>query len=200
MDNLNAIPLFQRHLDTLKKTSKDEHEKGQEQYLTESTMEAINFDDVKCEYITGLHLSDTPRSCDALFQHNQCLYFVEFKGGYIDNPKKYEVWEKIYNSVLIVSDVMALRMSDLRKEAEFVLVYSEDKNSENTDEELKEKNRRSLNSPSYTQIAKDVNRFAKDELICFGLGKYQNYCFRRIHTYTEKEFEDFLNRLGLPVS
>ncbi len=45
MINLEDFTILQRHMSTLKETSKDNHD-GYDYYMTESMMPAVNFDDV----------------------------------------------------------------------------------------------------------------------------------------------------------
>ena len=64
MIDVNAYPILERHRSTLAQTSWDNKNRA---YMTTSTLDAINFDGVKNEYIKGLRLKDTPSSVDALF-------------------------------------------------------------------------------------------------------------------------------------
>ena len=90
----NAI--FTNHISTLKDTSLDKREK-ETYYMTSSARSAINFDDVKNEYIKSLDMSETPSSNDALFEDgNGSVVFVEFKNKKIDSKTQYRIRRKIY--------------------------------------------------------------------------------------------------------
>ena len=193
MIDLNSIEIFQKNKCTLKKTSKDEHDNGFKLYLTESCLNVINFDVVKDKYAKPFHLEYCPRSCDALFQSTDCYVFVEFKAGKITKQKQYQILQKIYDSLLIFSDISHLTIGELRNEAEFILVYDEKANLDNTDPELKEKStQRIQESASLKQFEKTIAGFAKKEITCFGLGFFEKYCFKRVHTFSEKEFDEYL--------
>lgn len=63
--------------------------------MTLSTREAVNFDDVKEEYVKQLGVSEIPKSNDALFDDGKgFLVFIEFKNGFMDRPKQFAVRKK----------------------------------------------------------------------------------------------------------
>lgn len=89
MIDINKHKLLRDNVSTLKETSIDTHDNNNIKYMTASEREAINFDNVKKEYIKNLALTDEPKSNDALFiNKNDDLVFVEFKNGYMDTAKK----------------------------------------------------------------------------------------------------------------
>ena len=49
-------------------------------------------------------------------------------------------------------------------------------------------------SKAYDSLAKGIFGMAKKEYVCFGVDIFKNYCFKDVHTYTEKEFEEYLER------
>ena len=188
--------VFIEHHTTLKETSLDQ--KGDKMYyMTSSTLDAINFDDVKTEYIKSLKMSETPSSNDALFEDGKgAIVFVEFKNKRIKKDVQSSICKKIYDSVLMFTDLTSTTISTLRGSAKYILVYSESKNKDNgIDNDLSEKNEYIQSSSSYNCIAKTINGYAKKEYICFGLRRFLNYCFKEVHTFTEKEFEAYLNNL-----
>ena len=63
----------------------------------------------------------------------------------------------------------------MRKTDEFILVYNEEK--------------------SKYVIAKYFTKKAGNEFIRFGLERYDGLYFKSVHTYTEKEFEKFMDEL-----
>jgi len=67
MIDLSAHPILARNTTTLKETSCNAQSLTNP-YMTNSTLEVINFDAVKTEYIDSLHLSEVPNSNDALLQ------------------------------------------------------------------------------------------------------------------------------------
>lgn len=191
MIDISSIAIFNHHPSTLKETSKDEHDAGVVNYLTNSTQAAISFDAVKTEYVKDLGLSESPKSCDALFvKPNGELAVIEFKAGSIDRTKQFEIRQKIYDSALIFCDVAGVGISQMRKDVEFILVYRESANVGSTAEK-----KQAQAAPSLDAFAKGVSRLAKQEYICFGLRRFENYCFKKVHTYNEDEFENYLSLL-----
>lgn len=197
MIDLDSYPIFADNRSTLKETSLDNRD-GKAVYMTESSLPAIDFDGVKEGYVKDLGLSETPRSNDALFEDGEGgLVFAEFKNGHMDRPTQFAVRKKIYDSVLIFTDITSTRISDLRKAVKYILVYNESANRDNrSDEELTKKNSRAVQpSSSFDCFAKMVSRYADEEYICFGLRIFQKYCFKEVHTFTVDEFEAYLTTL-----
>ena len=197
MINLSDYPIFANHVSTLKETSLDTND-GQRKYMTQSSRDSINFDEVKEEYVSGLRLSSNPKSSDALFDDGSgSIIFVEFKNGYMDSKKQFDVRKKVYDSLLIFTDITSTGISNMRNTANFILVYNESVNRRNTsDPELKKKQNSEVQpSLSFDNIAKTLGKYAKEEYICFGLKIFKDYCFKEVHTFTEDEFEAYLSTL-----
>lgn len=199
--DLNKISVFTSHLSTLKETSKDDSGK-ENQYMISSDLNVINFDAVKKDYVVGLKMSKMPMSIDALFDDGKGkLLFVEFKNGRIDHKKQRDLQKKVYDSILIFTDLTSTSISYMRGHMEFIFVYNDCKNQHNTtDTELMEKNNEVQPSKSYTRIVKNLAKQAKKEYICFGMRAFKNYCFKDVHTFTENEFENYLSELGLSIN
>lgn len=189
--------MFTDHLSTLKETSLDDRD-GKQAYMTQSLRSSVNFDSVKEAYVKNLGLSEIPKSNDALFDDGHgMLVFVEFKNGFIDWPKQFALRKKIYDSVLIFTDITNRRISDMRNTVNYILVYNESVNQKSScDEELKKKRKTAVQpSSSFDCVAKTIGRYAGEEYICFGLKIFLNYCFKEVHTFTETEFETYLSNL-----
>jgi len=153
MTDFSTYPILSRHITTLKDTSIDKRDSGEAVYMTGSTRPAVHFDQVKEEYVKDLKLSEVPKSNDALITDGDDKFiFIEFKNGYMDRTKQFSVRKKIYDSVLIFSDIISIGISDMRTRVEYILVY-------------------------------------------FGVKLFENYCFKKVHTYTEKEFERYISAL-----
>ena len=120
------------------------------------------------------------------------LIFVEFKNGFMDAKKKFDVRKKIYDSVIILTDILNLGISKLRDQMEYVLVYNENINED--EKEILQKKSYVQPSKAYDSLAKGIFGMAKKEYVCFGVDIFKNYCFKDVHTYTEKEFEEYLER------
>lgn len=190
--NFNDYPILKNNISTLKEASIDKHDLNDIKYMTCSERQAVNFDDVKRDYVEKLSLSEVPKSNDALFlSKNNKLIFVEFKNGFMDKPKKFSVRKKIYDSIIILTDILNIGVSRLRDEMEYILVYNESINSDE-EESLKKKQYLVQHSKAFDFFAKSVSQMANTEYVCYGISIFKNYCFSNVHTYTEAEFEDFL--------
>jgi hypothetical protein len=107
------------------------------------------------------------------------MYFIEFKNGVISrkngdaDPKKIsEIKLKIFDSLLILTDIISKAVSFTRKNLNYVLVYNEEKNS--------------LKCIAKYFIGKSGHG---KHLIRFGLERFETLYFKNVFTYTEKEFE-----------
>lgn len=195
MVDISTYPILSDCMTTLKDTSIDDRDGGEVAYMTESTRSAVDFDKVKEEYVRSLRLSEVPKSNDALMSDEKGgLVFVEFKNGYMDKTKQFGVRKKIYDSVLIFSDIASVKISEMRTCMEYILVYNATANRNNLDI-IKEKKTHVQPSASFDSFAKGVSRLAREEYVCFGVKLFENYCFKKVHTYTEKEFEEYLAAL-----
>ena len=197
MVDLNAFQIFADHFSNLKETSIDKRD-GTPQYMTLSTRKAVNFDGVKEEYVKPLGISEIPKSNDALFDDGKgFLVFVEFKNGVMDCSKQFAVRKKVYDSVLIFTDITSTGISYMRDHVKYILVYNETANQNNEiDKDLKKKRKMAVQpSSAFDAFAKNVGKYANEEYVCFGLKIFQNYCFKEVHTYTEAEFNAYLSLL-----
>lgn len=181
-----------KHRNTLKNISYD---KAHDEYMVESSVIAIDFDEVVKEYKGERQLYQIPKSNDALvFEEGGRIFFVEFKNGamksQVDSCKI-----KIYDSNLILMDLTGISVEDLRKSVEYVLVYNEKKGEAFIESEKNKACGKISTSPSLTRIGQIFSGYGKSEFVLFGLKKFQNYCFKAVHTYTVREFEEYLGRI-----
>lgn len=148
------------------------------QYMTNSSLVAINFDNVKKDYIESLHLSETPKSNDALYlKKDGNLLFVEFKSGTINKSIMHDLRRKIYDSVLILGDILDQGISCMRENLDYILVHNEG----------------AFGGPtSYNILVENINKNANVELVYGGLNAFKGYCFRTVATQPISDFEEFL--------
>ena len=179
---------------TLKQTSKDDNN---EEYMTESQIKVINFDSVGGDkYTRNNNLSIQLKTNDVLFLHNDRRYtFIEFKNGKlldksnrIDIKKLKDIELKILNSMFVLGDIEEKSLNTLKEITNYILVYNEEKNSPNEKNSISEIGNYFINQGSSLSVGE--NTFGKDEIICFGLEKFKNYCFKNVHTYSKEEFEE----------
>ena len=187
MINIGEHPILKKYINTLKETSLD-GESSIAEYMTESQIEVVDFDKVKEEYAGNLHLSIRPTSNDALhIAAGSNDTFIEFKNGSLwQEKKRAEVRSKIYNSVLMLTDIIGENISYTRKHLNYILVYNETKNPD--EENINEKTE-VQDSQAREEISKSIFKLAKDRKIGFGLDKFKGYCFKEVATYTKEEFE-----------
>lgn len=184
MINIDDFEIFKNNLSTLKETSIDNHD-GVDSYMTESVLEVINFDKVKDEYIKGMRLHEVPKSNDVLYigQDGE-LTFIEFKNGQMIKDKIFNVRLKIFDSLLIFTDIIGQGVNFTRTNMKYILVYNEEKNSP----EITKTTVRS--SSSRDEIAKKlIEQKGKGKFIRFNLERFKNLYFNDISTYTKHEFE-----------
>lgn len=197
MRNLNDYPLFASRHTTLKKASCDDRA-GVKVYMTDSTLDVVAFDKIKNAYCKKYRLSELPESNDALFEDDKGNYvFVEFKNGFIAQKIVFELQKKIYDSVFMFSGVTSLGIPEMRETLSYILVYNDKANCGNEDKILQEKLKSAVSSsPSLDSIGKATAKWAKNEYICFGLSFFKGFCFKEVHTYTQGEFEQYLESIG----
>ena len=176
--NFNDYPILKDNMSTLKETSIDKHEQNKVTYMTDSDRDAVNFDNVKEAYIENLGVHEVPKSNDALFLNNRDdLVFVEFKNGFMDNAKKYAVRKKIYDSIIILTDILDKGVSHLRDHMEYILVYNESVNAGEKD--VLNKNEAVVqHSEAFDYFAKSVGKMANEEYVCFGIKLFGSACGR----------------------
>lgn len=188
----NNIPIFKDNMTSFKETSHDKDSKVPG-YMTNSEIRVINFDKVKDCYIKEMFLSNTPCSNDALYiGKDNKLFFVEFKNGALGKNKKmiFNVYNKIYDSLLIFNDIVHQNISFCRENLYFILVYNESKNL------YEECGAKHEDSPK-AMISKFIHNKAKKKFVRFGLEKFEKIYFKEVFTYTESEFENvFLTQIS----
>jgi len=174
-------------------TSKDNHD-GTDTFMTESALNVVNFDAVKDAYIRELRVSETPASNDALYMDNFGeYYFIEFKNGYIDKKKIYEIRLKIFDSLLMFTDIIGRGVSFTRNKMNYILVYNEGKNP------LPDGMQGGMQvSPSREAIARNIiEQKAKKTYKRFNLERFEKLYFKNVYTYTEETFEsEFISKFS----
>ena len=180
-----------KHICTIREASMDtEHHIP----MVDSDFLVVNFDDVKNTYNKKL------KSNDALFVDSRHrIFFIEFKNGTIDDIKNIELYEKIYDSINILSDISCKEeiplisfnpISQVKKSCTYSLVYNDEKVDQ---EHLTERTKAGLNRQnvrfSQIEIKKHLGKKSNKEIILFGLDFFRGYLFCNVHTYTVSEFQ-----------
>lgn len=187
MTNLSQVSIFNNNLKTLHDTSYDE---DNNQYMTNSTFPAIDFDDVKLSYVLSNSTisSANMRSNDALVildSVNGKFLFIEFKNGDIQsNHKKEEIRCKIAESLLIFNDIINETLTFDRNSVNYILVYNKGNNPKFQDQR----------TSSLTKIATSIGATANMTYLINGFDRYRAY-FHDIKTINETEFSVIVNQL-----
>lgn len=174
---LNTI--LSSHITKLFRTSRD-NSKGKN--MTEIKTEVVNFDKIPAEYAKNKGLATLPKSVDALLvTENDQWVFIEFKNGAVD---KCEVHRKIYDSLIMLIDLGIKDNFDFfRKNGSYVLVYNSEKYKKGC---LEHRNK----------IYEYSTRRANTETKLFELEKLEKYLLNSVHTYTVKEFEEYMKNIN----
>ena len=160
------------HFATLKKTSRDP---TNNQYMTESTIDVIDFDKIPKEFARGKGWPGVPKSNDALYIDSSVWTFIEFKNGHID---KADVYRKIYDSIIMLLELKIVPDVDfVRKHIRYILVCK------------KTQVQPAQESENRTTIYSHIKNRANAETVLFELDKLQGYLLAEVHTYSPEEFE-----------
>lgn len=172
MINIDEYPILKEHITTLKKTSKDNNHKNNIEYMTNSKLPVINFDKVAKAYAREHNLKILLTSNDAVFlDENSNAIFIEFKNGNISKEELDNVKQKLYESVLMLLDILDEKISYSRDNIRYILVYNGVKNSR-------------------VSIGTHIAQKAGNHFIEFGLSRFKGLCLKDIYTYTKEEFEE----------
>lgn len=175
MINVNDYDILRNNRKSLKELSKDT---ANSEYMTESSLDAIDFDTVKESYTHKLKLSRANAfSVDAILCKNNKIIFIEFKNGFMEKSTIQNVHNKIRDSLLLCNAITDINVRTTQKEAEFILVYNERKNN------------------SKKNITNSIMKKAKKEMILFGLQRFETLYFKDVHTYTKQEFKQYIQNL-----
>jgi len=189
MIDIEKNDLFENSKSTLRKTSMDgPGGSNAKQYMSESDLEVYDFDKIKRKHTGALHVSH-PKSSDAFYinKTQSEMFLIEFKNGRLgkigqcDSCKrefygKREVWIKIFDSLLILAELLSISISDARNKLGYILVYNDDKNP--------------LSEEGTEAIGKYViGDRGEDKFVVFGLGRFEKLYFKSVHTVTKDEFK-----------
>lgn len=184
MKDYKSIPIFNSNIESIKEVSYDDKNK---EYMITSQLQVINFDKVKKEYCKNFSIKSPPKSCDGLYISGDKIFLLEFKNGKVDS---FDVGRKIYDSILIFSDLTESRISETRKNVEYILIYNKEKNNSGREDE-KNSARNIQQSENYEKLEQSFFKIAKEEMKKFNLERFETYVLKEIHTYTKEEFEKF---------
>lgn len=187
---------------SLQQASYDEEH---DEYMVESQLQVCLFDRVKDWYVREKvsNVNPLPKSNDALFFGNEESFFIEFKNGKIDNAENFNLYKKIYDSLLILFDLdysdqkgrKVNSISYARANMNYILVYNEERYHEagptrQTKEGFERQNVEKKGSIHRDKLYKRIRNLANEELIKFGLDQFEHYLFKNVYTFTVTEFQE----------
>ncbi len=183
MINVNDYEIFCKNTSTMKKASKDD---TNDEYMTECDKQVVNFDRVVKNYCGDASVSSVD-SNDVLIvsDDNQTATFIEFKNGYVDKKTQYKLLKKIYDSILIFTDITNESISSTKQFLNYILVYNGEKNPDESNPKTEYRE-----SKSRDEIDKTILGYGKETHIKYGLEFLKGYCFKEVNTYTKSEFEE----------
>lgn len=170
---------------SLKELSKDT---SNQEYMCESQLQVMNFDQMPKIYQQWLKCRTTPKSNDVLYiTSNDMWYFIEFKNGRI---KKADVHNKIYDSIIMLIDMAIIPdFQFAREHIIYILVYNQGKNSEIEQ------------STSRQEIYSFMCRQSGQNNCFWGINQFEGYILKESHTYSCEEFQqNFIDQMETAVS
>lgn len=178
---------FAVHISTLKEASANRPGHGQVSYMTESDLPVINFDQVMADYARRFHV-DTPASNDALLQVGDTCYFLEFKDGNM-RSEIHGVKRKIFESLLVLGDMLGKTISFSRAHMVYVLVYNQEKSERFIHPQMGKDEYRP--SPSHLKIMDCMGNLAKTPPDVFGLRRqFKGIYFNEVYSCSKEDFND----------
>lgn len=176
MIDIEEISEFKCSISELKKTSYDD---SNEQYMTESNLSVYNFDNVMKHYCKSRKIKKyIPSSADAFYVcKNNEMYLIEFKNGRINKEDIFGIKKKILESLLVMTDLFKIHISDTREDLNFILVYNNVKNT------------------SYEEMVQSLDDIAKNDNSMYSLKLFEKIYFKEVFTLNQEEFEnDFVKK------
>jgi hypothetical protein len=184
---------------TVKKISWDD---ANNEYLSEIEEKACDFDAVKMDYCKELLLDYYFKSNDMLFiNENEELYFVEFKNGQLDRNKLAEIEYKIYDSLLIILDILDKTLRFSRDKIHYALVYNSEKNTNEMFLANGLRGKRDItSSPAMITLTNTLNAKANQKYrALFGLEKFVGGYFKKVYTVDKIDCDIFLKEKVLSI-
>ena len=184
-----SYDFFKNSKSTLKDTSFD---KTNNEYMTESLIEVVDFDKATKRYYRKLKLEPLS-SNDALLQmKNKDIVFIEFKNGRFSNRTKNQLDKKNADSIKVSCNILKISPEELKPHCDYILVYNLQKNQMLIERDVLEANNEIQQSLEYNKIGSWSTKLAKKEYVAFGLRKYENKYFSKVHTFVKKELDEYL--------
>lgn len=162
-----------------------------EESMVDSHEAIYNFDLIQEKYYK-LHKSSKPlASIDGLIVTENHQYFIEFKNGRMDKKTKDNIKEKVPASLWTFMDLNNMRVEDIQKTVDFILVYNDEKTF--VEEQLG--NTDYQPSKNRNNLKKGIMKLAHQPYLLFGMKQYKGIFFHDVQTLTKDEFKEFLQNI-----
>ncbi len=166
--------IFLKYLDLLKNIS---YNKKAKEFLTESTLLAVDFDRYTEDMYRG---QNTPSSVDALYSAAVYNYLIEFKGGKAANIKEKALRKKNRDSITTLIDKAGESEENIKTKYIYVLVFTPENDPERG-------------------IGASLGSLADERFFAFGLDAFIGNTFLDVHTISAESFNnDFIPQHFIP--
>jgi hypothetical protein len=180
MIDVNDYPILKNAVCELWETSKTTH-RGIE-YMSQSTIKVVGFDEVKNQFVKnwGFKDEDKPKSNDAFYvcAVEKKMFFIEFRSGESKNILP-QARQKIYDSLLILTDIIGKGISKIRENLNYILVLND----------------------SMVTISGVLEKKADEKLELNNLRYFEGLYFNKVHIVSNFLFkEDFTRKWESPAT
>jgi hypothetical protein len=172
--------LLRNFSDTLEIISMDTNKSEPDKYMTSCKKIVVNIDKFKDNFIKNINIIKAPKSCDALYMTSKNeIFMIEFKSGIIKTKKRNEIYIKILETLLLLSEKFSKTTDFMRDNMYFILVYNENVTPEPNQYE----------KTGVRRVSGPVFKLAHNHEIRFGLHRFKKLYFKDVFTYSKSEFE-----------
>jgi len=175
-----TIDKLPEQLNTIRTLKREFVDTTNKEFLVDSNLKVINFDQFSKKYSSKFHLPVQPKTNDALYIDQDGKWtFIEFKNG---NMKPADIYRKLYDSLIMLNEFEFVSWEFSRKNITYILVYNEDEYNSQYGEGLQV-------SASRTKIYNGIRNRANQTRNLYDLKKLEGYLFESIYTYNQDEFK-----------
>ena len=170
--------------DTLKRTSRRK-DNGIKTYMTESLSIVINGDKLNNSYNKKGFCTNRLKSTDAIYKfRDNKIYLIEFKNGSPDSIKKEEVYQKIYDTYIVLKDLNIIESLKFSLEnISYILVY-------NKIDKIEKENIHQKYIEQHIGSMCDYTIFKNTDFLNMGI--FIGYLFKESYACTKDDFNTFI--------
>lgn len=170
--------------DTLKRTSRRK-DNGIKTFMTESLSIVINGDKLKDAYNKICFCTNRLKATDAIYKFNDNrIYLIEFKNGSPALIKKEEVYQKVYDTYILLKDLNIIESLKFSLEnIYYILVY-------NKIEEIENENINQKNIAEHIADMCNYTIFKNKDFLNMYI--FEGYLFKESFACTKDDFNNFI--------